>query len=59
VLWRRITKVLESGFERAAMFGIESAALGPRRYGEQNLKESLDAPVTIRKEADRVGKRVL
>ncbi len=56
VLRRRLTKVPETGFQCAAMFRIESAAPGLRRYREQNLKEPFDAPVTIRKEADRIGK---
>lgn len=59
VLWSRLAKVLQRGFERAAVFRIERTAPGLRRHRDQRLKEPLDAPVAIREETDGVGKRAL
>ena len=59
VLWRRLTKIPETAFQRAARLRIESTAPGLRRCRHQNPEEPFDAPVTIRKEADRIVKRIL
>lgn len=59
VFGRCLMKIAESGFKRAAMFRFKRTF---RRLGcdrQQRLEESVNAPMTLREQADRVKKSVL
>lgn len=59
VFGRCLMKILESGLKRAAMFRFKRTSRGLGCDRQQRLEESFNAPMTVRKQADRPIKSVL